>query len=87
MPGVSEENLIRRLIYEGESGHGRGFFTAFKALDTSVREAFFEKILKNRRIREDLMDAALIDEAKKVKGKPVSAKDFFATRRKTGDVA
>ena len=25
MPGVSEENLIRRLIYEGESGHGRGF--------------------------------------------------------------
>lgn len=63
------------------------FFTAFKALDTSVREAFFEKILKNRRIREDLMDAALIDEAKKVKGKPVSAKDYFAKRRKTGDAA
>lgn len=63
------------------------FFTAFKALDSSVREVFFEKILKNRRIREDLMDAALIDDAKKVKGKPVSAKDFFASRRKSGDAA
>lgn len=33
------------------------------------------------------MDAALIDEAKKVKGKPVSAKDYFTKRRKTGDTA
>ena len=63
------------------------FFTAFKALDSGVREAFFEKILKNRRIREDLVDAALIDDAKKIKGKPVSAKDYFARRRKTGDAA
>ena len=63
------------------------FFTAFKALSTRVREAFLEKILKNRRIREDLMDAALIDEAKKVKGKHVSAKYFFASRRKSGDAA
>lgn len=59
------------------------FFTAFKALDSGVKEAFFEKILKNRRLREDLIDVALMEEAKKEKGKPVSARDYFAKRRKT----
>lgn len=63
------------------------FFTAFNALENGVKEAFFEKVLKNRHLREDLIDIALMEEAKKEKGKAVSAKDYFAKRRKFGVAA
>ena len=53
------------------------FFTAFKALKSTEREAFLEKMVNDPRLRDDLIDAALIEEAKKVKGKPVSARDYF----------
>ena len=63
------------------------FFTAFKALKSAEKEAFFEKIVSNQRIREDLIDLALIEGAKKVKGKPISAKEYFAKRRKAGETS
>lgn len=53
------------------------FFTAFKALKPSQREAFIEKVVEDPRLREDLIDIALIEDAKKVKGRAVSAKDYF----------
>lgn len=40
----------------------------------------------DKKIREDLIDIALIEQAKKVKGKPVLAKEYFAKRRKAGDI-
>ncbi|MBI5893321.1 MAG: hypothetical protein HZB79_06695 [Deltaproteobacteria bacterium] len=58
------------------------FFTAFKALGDREREAFFEKVISIRRLREDLFDILMIEEAKKPKGKPVSARDYFAKRCK-----
>ncbi len=58
------------------------FFTAFKALKSTEKEAFLEKVIKDRELREDLIDMALIDKAKKVKGTPISAKAYFARRRK-----
>ncbi len=58
------------------------FYTALKALKASEREAFFEKVLSDPLMRADLIDIALIEEAKGVKGKPVSAKAYFARRRK-----
>ena len=57
------------------------FYTAFKALDDTEREAFIEKIVSDPRFKEDLIDIALIEGAKKVKGRSVSAKDYFAKRR------
>ena len=57
------------------------FFTAFKALKGKEKEAFLEMVFNDRRLREDLIDIALIEKAKKVKGKPVSAKEYFARRR------
>ncbi|MBI5814390.1 MAG: hypothetical protein HZB29_02125 [Nitrospinae bacterium] len=57
------------------------FFTAFKALGASEREAFIEKMISDPAIREDLMDLALIEKAKKVKGKPVAAADYFQQRK------
>lgn len=61
------------------------FYTAFKALKSEEREAFFEKIMGDKKTREDLIDIALIEHARKVKGKPISAKEYFAKRRKTRD--
>ncbi len=63
------------------------FYTAFKALKNNEREAFFVKIMGDKQTREDLIDIALIEQAKKVKGKSVSAKKYFAKRRKHGDIS
>jgi len=57
------------------------FFTAFKALESKGKEAFLEKVINAPELREDLIDILLIEKAKKVKGKPVSAKEYFARRR------
>lgn len=58
------------------------FFTAFKALENTEKEAFLKRVVCDPEIREDLIDLALIEEAKKVKGRAVSAKDYFARRTK-----
>ena len=43
------------------------FFTAFKALGRTEKEAFIEKMISDNRLRKDLLDIALIEEAKKVR--------------------
>ena len=60
------------------------FFTAFKALKNNEKQAFLEKIIADSELRNDIIDIALIEKAKKVKGRSVSAKDYFANRRKSG---
>jgi len=60
------------------------FFTAFKALKTSEKEAFIAKVVNDPSLREDLIDIALMEDAKKVKGKAVSAKSYFEKRKKEG---
>ena len=57
------------------------FFTAFKALGSTEREAFIEKVVGDPSFREDLIDIALVEEAKKVKGKATYAKEYFEKRR------
>lgn len=56
------------------------FFTAFKAMEETEREAFIEKVINDPLFKEDLIDIALIEEAKKVRGRSVSARDYFAKR-------
>jgi len=63
------------------------FFTAFKALKNKEREAFLEKVMSDPVLREDFIDVALIEKAKKVKGKSITAKDYFAKRRRMGSAA
>ncbi len=60
------------------------FFTAFKALKNKEKETFLEKIINDPELREDIIDIALIEEAKKIKGKSVSAREYFTKRRKAG---
>jgi hypothetical protein len=54
------------------------FFTAFKAIKNKEKEAFLEKVISDPELREEIIDIALIEEAKKVKGKPLSAREYFA---------
>jgi hypothetical protein len=58
------------------------FFTAFKSLTSKEKEAFLEKVMGDTEMRHDIIDIALIEEAKKAKGKAIDAKDYFK-RRKT----
>ena len=63
------------------------FFTAFKALKNKEREAFLEKVISDPGLREDIIDITLIEKAKKIKGKSISAKEYFMKRRKMGSAA
>jgi len=63
------------------------FFTAFKALKTREKEAFLEKVVSDRNLREDLIEIALIEKAKKVKGAAVPAGEYFARRKKQANAA
>ncbi|MBI4384254.1 MAG: hypothetical protein HY579_09510 [Nitrospinae bacterium] len=61
------------------------FFAAFKALKSGEREAFLEKVVSgDPELREDLMGSLMIEKARKVRGKSISAKTYFARREKTG---
>ena len=63
------------------------FFTAFKTLKNDEKEAFLARMISDRELREDLIDLALIEEAKKSKGKAISAREYFAKRRRAGKAA
>ena len=58
------------------------FYRAFKSLTSGEREAFIGKVLNDIQLREDLFDIALIKEAKKARGKSMSAREYFAKRSK-----
>jgi len=40
------------------------FWTAFKAMSVKERNAFLERLIADRRLREDLLDAAVIEARK-----------------------
>ena len=63
------------------------FFTAFKVLKDNDKAAFLERVLSDPALREDLIDVVLIEEAKKTKGKSVTAKEYFARRHRAGQAA
>jgi hypothetical protein len=63
------------------------FFTAFKTLTKNDKQAFLEKILTDPKLKEDLIDIALIEKAIKTKGSPIPAKEYFVQRRKAGSAS
>lgn len=58
------------------------FYTAFKALNADERDVFMEKVFSDSSLREDFIDIALVEEAKRVKGKAISAREYFEKRRR-----
>ena len=61
------------------------FYTTLKELKTREKEDFLKKIKNEKKMREDFIDIALIEHARKERGRPISAKEYFAKRRKAGN--
>lgn len=47
------------------------FWTAFLAMDSEERQAFLERLIGDPRLREDLLDAASIEERKEEPTRPL----------------
>jgi len=56
------------------------FYAAFKAMSVKERNAFLERLIADRRLREDLMDAAVIEARKHEQTYPFS--EVLAEARK-----
>lgn len=54
------------------------FWTAFMALNAVERKAFLERLIANPRIREDLLDAAIIEERRGEPTRPLN--EVFAIK-------
>lgn len=59
------------------------FWRAYETLKPVERQALAERILKDRKLLEDLFDHILIEKAKQVKGKPVTLKEYLARDQRT----
>jgi len=58
------------------------FLTAFRALPKKAREAVVEKMLSDKEIMEDLIDAVIIEQRRKEPSR--SLDEYLAHRRKKG---
>jgi hypothetical protein len=56
------------------------FWTAFKAMKPKERNAFLDRLIADPEIREDLLDAALIEERRGEPGRPFD--QILAERRR-----
>jgi hypothetical protein len=56
------------------------FMTAFRALPKKVREAVVDKMLSDKEFREDLMDAAIIEQRRKEPSRPLE--QYLADRKR-----
>jgi hypothetical protein len=54
------------------------FWTAFRALPKAERRAVIEKLLADRRFREDLVDAATVEQRRREPAR--SLKEYLAAR-------
>ena len=59
------------------------FWTAFKACPRKEREAFIARLVRDRRLWEDLVDRVLIRAARAERGKDLSIEEYLRTRRKS----
>ena len=61
------------------------FMTAFRALPKKAREAVLDKMLRDKEFREDLMDAAIIEQRRKEPSRPLG--EYLSDRRKKANNA
>lgn len=60
------------------------FWTAFMAMSEDERRAFLERLVADARLREDLLDAALIEERKQEPTRPLEEVLAGSKRKKAG---
>ena len=54
------------------------FWTAFRTLPKAERQAFIDKLLPDRRFREDLVGAAILEQRRREPARPL--KEYLAAR-------
>ena len=54
------------------------FWTAFRSLPKAERQAVIDKLLADRRFREDLIDAAILEQRRREPARPL--KEYLAAR-------
>lgn len=59
------------------------FWRAYETLKPIERQALAQRILRDRKLLEDLFDHMLIEKAKRVKGKPVTLNEYLAHAKRT----
>ena len=60
------------------------FWRAYEALKPAERRALAERILRDRKLLEDLADHVSIERAKRVAGQSVTLDEYVAQNRKAG---
>ena len=65
----------------GATAVGEVFYAAFRALPPEQKESVLERLLRDRELKQDLFDLALIERAKRVKGRAVEASAYFGRPR------
>lgn len=58
------------------------FWKAFGTLRSAERLALAERILRDRRMLDDIYDHFLIEQSKKEKGKSITLDEYLARRKK-----
>lgn len=56
------------------------FWTAFKALSKKEQEAIVTRFLQDKEFVEDLLDIALIEEARRESGQDMTLQEYMAKR-------
>ena len=62
------------------------FWTAFKSMTKAEREALVARLLRDPEFREDLLDLALIEEARREEGEDVPLDVYRKQRQRRRDV-
>ena len=59
------------------------FWRAYETLKPKERQELAERILRDRKLLEDLSDHLLIEKAKRVRGKPTTLAEYATCNKKT----
>jgi hypothetical protein len=59
------------------------FWRAYETLKPGERQELAERILRDRKLVEDLADHLLIEKAKRVRGKPLTLAEYTTCDKKT----
>jgi hypothetical protein len=79
---ASQSKAARRNAMTTIDATSEVFMTAFRALPKKTRAAVVDKLFSDKEFREDLMDAATIEQRRKEPSRPLQ--EYLAQRRKKG---
>ncbi len=76
--------LVRRFAMTTDEATVEVFWRAYEALKPADRRALAERILRDRKLLEDLADHVCIERSKRVAGQSITLDEYVAQNRKAG---